>query len=151
MYTNDANGNLVNLQGVTTPGVNGAPPAFLPAKIDAGSTGSDFSTNMPAFPVVGANFGNAGLYANYVLLTTIPANPARANAEIPNLTGQLLVVLRDDGTALAGNAPTNASLFVIAPGLGAGAPGVPYVNRTFKGRYQIFGPPGTGPVSAYVD
>ncbi len=138
--------------GVTQSGAGGLPPVFTPAHIEAGSTGADFSTNMPAFPVVGANWPTTGsLYENYVLLTTIPANPARANAEIHNLSGVNLVVIRDDGTAQTGNVMTNASLFMIPPGAGQGQPGAPYANKTFKGRYQVYGPAGAGPITALVD
>lgn len=105
-----------------------------------GTTGVDFSANAPSLPNVGANFGASGPYANYVLVKTIPANPFRVSVEVANLTGSSIAVIRDDGTAGSGAAPTHASIFALAGGAGPGQQGGGWTSSTFKGRLQLFTP-----------
>ncbi len=100
----------------------------------------DFSANKPTLPNVGADFGASGVYANYVLVKTIPANLNRHYIEICNTSGDQIVVVRDDETALSGEALNNASVFSLAGGAAAGAQGSTYVSMSFKGRFQIYAP-----------
>lgn len=116
----------------------------------AGSTGLDFSANTPALPNVGAAFGGAGPYANYALVATVPAAP-RAKIEVQNLSGIQIAVLRDDGSALAGAAPANASLFALAGGLASGSPGGSWSSTTFRGRIQIYALNSDAQVAVLVD
>ena len=123
----------------------------------SGSTGLDYSANAPTLPLVGAAFGDAGPYADFVLITTIPANPGRSNVDVENTSGGQVVVLRDDGTAAPGQPPRNASLIplmgaVDPTGAGkAGAQGGAWSSTTFKGRLQIYAPSAAAQVSAFVD
>ncbi len=107
----------------------------------AGS-GIDGSANSPAIPVVGGNLGATGLNANFVLLTTAPASPTRLSVDFNNLSGGSVVLVRDDGTATAGTAPTNATLMAFAGGSGTGAQGGSWSSQTFKGRVSVYGPAG---------
>ncbi len=104
--------------------------------VASASTGLDFSANTPALPVVGANFGASGPYANFDLLSTVPANAARLNVEVHNMSTGNIVVARDDGTADAEAAPANASLFALAASQVWG-------SRTFSGRLQVYGASGS--------
>ncbi|HEX7911812.1 MAG TPA: hypothetical protein VF534_27475 [Paraburkholderia sp.] len=107
----------------------------------SGSTGIDYSANKPTIPGVGQPFsGAAAPYASYVLLTTIPANPFRANVEILNPSGVQLIAVLDDGTVTAGNPPNNASIVPLGPGSVAGAQGGGWNDQTFKGRVQVYAP-----------
>ena len=115
-----------------------------------GSSGRDASVNQPTLPVVGANFAASGPYANYALVATIAADPKRRLIDIENNSGAQIVVLRDDGTAVPGAAPTNASLFPLAGGSGVGSQGGAYVSTTFAGRIQIYAPNGTTPQIAVL-
>jgi hypothetical protein len=118
-----------------------------------GSTGADFSANAPTLPNVGANFGAMGPFANYVLVATVPANPARTNVDIENDAGVTIAVVRDDGTAAGGAAPRNASVFAINGGT-VGQQGGSWTSTTFKGRLQIYAPAalsGSAFVSVPVD
>jgi hypothetical protein len=115
-----------------------------------GTTGSDHSGNEPAIPNVGAAFGATGPYANYVLVATVPAGP-RNNVDIENISGAQIAVVRDDGTAASGAAPTNASVFALGGGASAGAQGGAWSSTTFKGRLQIYAPVSTAIVTLMVD
>jgi len=124
------------------------PASTKPARTDtavvvapiAGGTGTDWSQGAPNIPVVGSAF-TTGPYAGYVRIALIPANPGRANVEIHNPTGALLAVVRDDGTAANGAAPTNASVFPLGPGPGgAGSRGDVWQSTTFSGRLQVYAP-----------
>jgi hypothetical protein len=119
--------------------------------VQAGSTGSDFSVNQPTPPVVGGNFGGSGPYAGYVLIRTVPANPTRAGLDVENSSGAQIVVVRDDGTAASGAAPTNASVFPLAGGSGAGSQGGSWSTTTFKGRLQLYAPNATAQVAVFQD
>jgi hypothetical protein len=115
-------------------------------------TGSDYSANPPALPVIGANFGATGPYANYVLVATVPyLSGENNNVDVENISGGPIVIIRDDGTALAGNPPTNASVFALGGGSAAGAQGGAWSSTTFKGRLQIYAPSSTAIVSVMVD
>lgn len=116
----------------------GAGSATIGAVASAGSTGTDYSANKPALPNVGANFGATGVYANYVLIATVPASSTRNEVEVLNASGDQIAVLLDDGTAAAGAAPVNASLFPLAGGSAAGAQGGSWSSTAFKGRLQVF-------------
>ena len=105
----------------------------------AGSAGRDYSAGAPAIPDVGAAFGS-GVYAGYVVVATRAANPARANIDVENATGAAILVVRDDGTAAAGAAPANASVFPLASGPTPGTQGGAWSSTTFKGRLQIYAP-----------
>jgi len=106
---------------------------------NAGSTGRDFSAGAPTVPNIGAAFG-AGVYDGYVVAATRAANPTRANIDVENCTGATIVVVRDDGTAASGAAPTNASVFALGGGSAPGAQGGAWSSTTFKGRLQIYAP-----------
>lgn len=117
----------------------------------AGSQGRDFSVNAPAPPVVGANFSAAGPYASYVLLTSVAASPSRFSIDVENDSGGQVVVVRDDGAALAGSAPANASVFPLAGGPSAGSQGGAWSSQTFKGRVQIYAPAASAQVAIMVE
>lgn len=106
---------------------------------NAGSTGRDYSAGAPTIPNIGATFG-AGIYDGYVVAATRAANPTRANIDVENCTGATIVVVRDDGTAASGAAPTNASVFALGGGPAPGAQGGAWSSTTFKGRLQIYAP-----------
>jgi len=59
-----------------------------------GSTGLDYSANKPTTPNVGANFGTTGVYANYVLIATVPANPSRFSIDVENTSGSAVRLIR---------------------------------------------------------
>lgn len=145
----DANGNQATIKAASTP-ASTADTALVVAPI-VGSSGQDFSANNPTLPNIGANFGASGPYANYILIKTIAASVTRANADIENLSGDQIVVVRDDGTAANAAAPVNASAFALAPGAAAGAQGGSWSSTTFKGRIQIYGPSASDQVAAFVD
>jgi hypothetical protein len=115
------------------------------------AAGRDYSANKPALPAVGAAFGGSGPYANYVLVSTIPASTARNNVDIENISSGPIAVVRDDGTAASGAAPTNASVFALGGGASAGAQGGSWSSTTFKGRLQIYAPSSTAVVTVMVD
>jgi hypothetical protein len=115
-----------------------------------GTTGHDYSANQPAIPVVGQPFGTTGIYANYVLLTTVPASLARNNVEVLNPSGAQIIAVLDDGTAASGSAPNNATIVPLGGGSGAGAQGGDWSDQTFKGRLQIYAPSALAFVSARV-
>ena len=102
----------------------------------------DYSTHQPSLPNIGANFGGAGPYANYVLIATIPADEGRCHLEVENTSGAQLVLLLDDGTAASSAAPVNATVFALAGGSSAGAQGGSWADA-FQGRLQLFSPSGT--------
>jgi hypothetical protein len=116
-----------------------------------GTLGRDFSANAPTLPTIGANFGATGVYANYVLIATVPASATRFNIDVENVSGAQIVVIRDDGTASNGASPVNASVFALAPGSAAGAQGGSYASQTFKGRLQIFAPSASAQVAIFAD
>ncbi|HDR9132617.1 TPA: hypothetical protein QDA91_003754 [Burkholderia vietnamiensis] len=133
-------------------GVKNGNPADLNATVvQSGSSGTDYSSNKPTIPNVGAAFGASGPYANYVLVATVPASPTRNNIEVDNLSGGQIVVIRDDGTAATGSAPSNATVKSYAPGSTAGAQGGSWSSQTFKGRIQVYAPSSTAFVAISVD
>jgi len=113
----------------------------------AGSTGADFSANRPALPNIGAGFGASGPYANYVLVATISANPARFSIDVENTSGAQIAVLLDDGTAAIGAAPANSTVFALSGGGAAGAQGGSWVSEREKGRVQIYAPASSAQVA----
>lgn len=145
--------SVVGRQGAVTAaqiaaalGLTNPMPVLPPA-----STGLDFSANQPTLPAVGAVFSTTGPYANYVLIATVPASPTRANVDVENISGGQIVVVRDDGTAVSGAAPNNASLFVLGGGTAAGAQGGSWSSTTFKGRLQIYAPSSSAIVAVMED
>jgi hypothetical protein len=114
------------------------------------AAGRDYSANKPALPAVGAAFGGSGPYANYVLVSTIPASTARNNVEVLNPSGAQIVIILDDGTAAAGAPPNNATIVPLGGGSGAGAQGGGWSDQTFKGRLQIYALSASAFVSARV-
>lgn len=113
-----------------------------------GSTGMDYSVNRPTIPAVGQPFTGAP-WDQYVLLVAVPANADRANVSISNASGNAILVIRDDGAAVAGHAPVNASIIPLAAGQVNGQGGY-WSSTTFKGRVQVYGPAGSF-VSVFVD
>jgi hypothetical protein len=124
---------------------------IAPSVGTAGSLGKDYSANQPPLPNVGSNFGSTGPWANYVLIETVPINPARFNIDIENISGAQIVIMRDDGTASSGAAPLNASVFALAGGAAAGAQGGSWSSQTFKGRLQIYAATSTAQVAVMGD
>jgi hypothetical protein len=116
-----------------------------------GTVGADYSVNKPTIPTVGSSFAGTGPYANYVLLTTIPALSTRNNVDIENTSGAQIVIVRDDGTAAYGASPANASVFALAGGNTSGAQGGSWASKTFKGRLQIYAASSTAFVTVMVD
>ncbi len=115
-----------------------------------GTTGVDYSANKPTLPNVGANFGSTGVYANYVLIATVPASSTRNEIEVENISGAQIVVVLDDGTATAGSQPNNATIKAYAGGATAGAQGGAWSSQAFKGRVQIYAPSAAASVAANV-
>lgn len=114
--------------------------------------GTDFSANKPTLPAVGAAFAASGPYASYVLVATVPVDLTRGSSiDIENNSGDQIAVVRDDGTARAGAAPVNASVFALAGGSGAGQQGGAWSSQTFKGRLQIYAPLSTAQVAVMVE
>ena len=129
-----------------------SPPIhFNVAETSLGTVGSDFSANPVTLPNIGANFGGSGPYANYVLVTTVSANPFRNNVDVENISGAQIAIVRDDGTATNGNPPANASVFALGGGTTAGAQGGSWSSQTFKGRLQIYAPSSSAIVTVMVD
>jgi hypothetical protein len=93
----------------------------------AGSTGTDFSANASAVPVIGS----------FVALTTLPVTPARASVEVQNQSAGVIQIVRDDGTGA-----NKTSLFLYGPNS--------WKSTTFKGRLTIYGISGAQ-VAAYQD
>ncbi len=116
-----------------------------------GTTGLDFSANKPAIPAVGAAFASGSLYASYVLIATVPASATRASIDIEDDSGAQIVVVRDDGTAASGAAPTNASVFSLSGGSGVGSQGGSWTSTTFKGRLQVYAPAASAQVAILVE
>ena len=108
----------------------------------AGTAGSDYSANKPPIPLVGANFAATGPYANYVLVATLPASPTRSMAFAMNLSGADCLLVLDDGAAIAGAAPANASLLALGGGTASGKQGgsTGPEMASFKGRIQAYAP-----------
>lgn len=113
---------------------------IVPSVAYAGSAGRDASVNVPVLPVVGAGFGGAGPYANYVLVASVPANPSRLSIDVENMSGAQIAVVLDDGTAANGATPANATAFALAGGSATGAQGGSWVSLVEKGRVQIYAP-----------
>lgn len=105
-----------------------------------GSTGSDASANKPTLPVLGANFGGTGPFANYVLVATLNLYPSRKQVEVGNATGAQIAVVLDDGTATAGQALATTSAFPLSGGAGPGIQGAGWIDQHFTGRVQVFAP-----------
>lgn len=116
-------------------------------------TGYDYSNSAgaPALPVLGQPFGGSGPYAGYVLVATAPASASRINIDIENTSGAQIAVVRDDGTAVTGQALNNASVFALAGGALPGAQGGSWSSTTFKGRVQVFASGSTAQVAVMVD
>lgn len=141
--------NRLLLAGAVALALLAAAPAMAQTHFDSGGTivaatatagtfGTDYSANKPALPNVGANFGSTGVYANYVLIATVPASATRNEAEIENTSGAQIVVILDDGTAASGSQPNNATVFALAGGSAAGAQGGGWTSQAFKGRAEIY-------------
>lgn len=119
-----------------TPANSAAAPLYVRS---AGSTGLDYSANMPTPPNVGANFAASGPYANYVLVDMLPATPTRVAWHFQNASGFDCVLAFDDGTAASGAAPVNASMEPIDPSpRGAAHQGGGDGDSDFKGRIQVY-------------
>jgi len=134
----DGSGNNATVKPASTQAAT-TDTALVVAPI-AGSTGRDFTANPQALPAIGANFGGSGPYAGYVLVGARAANPARAMIDVENASGEQIVIMRDDGTAIAGAAPANASIFPLGSGATPGSEGGSWSSTTFKGRIQLFAP-----------
>ena len=113
----------------------------------AGSTGADYSANIPTLPNVGANFAASGPYASYVLVATVAASATRKSIDIENDSGAQIAILLDDGTAASGATPNNASVFALSGGSGAGALGGSWVSQVERGRVQVYAPASTAQVA----
>jgi len=113
----------------------------------AGSSGTDWSNSGPTYPVVGANFGASGTYANYVLIKTVPLNNYRCKVEVMNLSTTAVVIVKDDGTAAAGSALVNPTSIPLGVAASIGALGGSWNSTSFKGRLQIYAASGSPFVS----
>ena len=125
------------------------PSTGKPVSPVPGSIGTDRSTTRADIPNLGSDF-STGVYSGYHLVKTIPLNLSRSFVDVENISGDQIVIVRDDGTAGSG-ALANASVIVVAGGAGAGAQGGSWTSSTFKGRLQIFAPSSTAVVSAFED
>lgn len=119
--------------------------------VNNGSTGHDFSANIPTLPNIGANFAAGGPYSSYVLIATVPASATRANVDIENTSGGQIAIIRDDGTAASAAAPANASVFALQGGGAAGQQGGSWSSSTFKGRLQIYAASSAAQVAVMVE
>jgi hypothetical protein len=113
----------------------------------AGTYGVDFSANKPALPGVGATFAASGPYASYVLIASAPANASRIAIEVENNSGAQIAIEIDDGTALNGATPNNASVFALAGGAGVGTQGGSWGSLVEKGRVQVYAPSASAQVA----
>lgn len=134
----DARGAPFPLDAVDLSGTGAGPWRVVHAP--GGGAGRDFTANPIAIPNVGAAFANAGPYANYALVKTIPANPARAGVGVPNLSGDRIVIVRDDGTVSPGSPPSNATIIALEGGGAVGLQGGSWSSTTFRGRVQVYAP-----------
>ena len=125
-------------------------PVMLCSSATVG-TPQDYSANPPGLPNIGAPFGPSGPYANYVLVASVPASRTRHSIEVDNMSGAQIVLVRDDGTAIGGAAPANASLIALTGGAQAGAQGGSWSSTTFAGRLQVYAPSSGAQVSIYTD
>ncbi len=115
-----------------------------------GSLGADYSQNTPSYPNVGSNF-TSGIFSGWYLIATVPVNLTRAKIMIDNMdTNQMLVVF-DDGTATTGQAPTNATGFLLNPKVTTGPEGGHFESTTKRGRAQIYSSNSGAWISASVD
>lgn len=139
----DGSGNLL--------GTSGNPLYTSATGNTPGSLGVDYSTGQPSLPVLGSNFSNVTPWNNFVLLQTVPASLSRNNYRIRNLSGAIIVVIRDDGTAMSGSTLNNPTAYALAPGVGAGSSGELDSDPYFKGRLQIFAPSSPAQVAISVE
>lgn len=109
-----------------------------------GSFGVDYSVNQPTLPLLGNNFANLAPYNNFVLVQTIPASQTRANYRIKNISGLMIVIIRDDGTATTGQSLSNATCYWLASGDLDSDP-------HFKGRLQILAPSSSSQIAISVE
>jgi hypothetical protein len=147
----DASGTVFQLDAVdlAVNGPNTGPRR--PVHAPAGSVGRDWTANPIVIPNVGAAFADDGPYAGYALIKTVPANPGRVAAGAQTLSGDRVVIVRDDGTASPGSSPTNATVLVLEGGPAFGAKGDSWQSATFRGRLQIYAAVNTAFVSVWED
>lgn len=105
----------------------------------SGSTGAgtDRSSNLPAVPGAGTSFVYQGQTLNQIG-STIAVNLNRKELEIWNTSGDLVVLVVDDGTNTVGK----VSLIPLLAGVSAGSPGWGWYTTTDTGRVRIFGTTG---------
>lgn len=99
--------------------------------LPAGNVGTDRSANAPAGPGAETSFTFNG--AALSLLATIAANPARKSVQINNTTGQVVVLVIDDGSN------GSVSLFPLIAGAGQFQQGGDFTSATERGQIRIFG------------
>jgi hypothetical protein len=110
------------------------------------------STTNLTLPAIGAAFGASGPYANYVLLTTIPADEARQLVQVQNFSTGLVVIVFDDGTTASGSVPAagKATAISLAAAAVAGGAGGGVFSDRFQGRVQVYAPLSTAQVAAFA-
>lgn len=114
------------------------------------STGFSYGVNKPPVPDIGGNF-TTGIYAEYVLVATVPASPTRLNVNIENLSGSPIVIMRDDGTASSGSPPNEYEVFSLEGYYGIGRQGGSWSSNTFIGRLQVYSAISSPQIAIMVD
>ena len=99
-----------------------------------------FSNPALTLPAIGANFGTTGPYANYVLLSTVPADQARMELSAQNLSTSVAVLILDDGSTPVGSVPAagKATTAALSAASVAGGVGGTFADK-FQGRAQVYG------------
>lgn len=157
----DSGGNPVLIKGSVTVSLDsagyqqavnifGAARVVLAGSV-SGTVRTDVSANKPTLPNVGAAFAASGPYASYVLIATIASYTLRNYIDVENNSGAQIALIIDDGLAASGAQPTNASIFAIAGGSGAGSQGGSWTSNFEKGRVQVYAPSSGAQVSIFVN
>jgi hypothetical protein len=110
-----------------------------------------YSNPALTFPAIGANFAASGPYANYVLLTTIPADGARQELSVSNQSVSVAVLILDDGSTPVGSVPAAGKATTISLGAAsvAGGPGGVFADK-FQGRVQVYALSAAAQVAAFA-
>jgi hypothetical protein len=109
------------------------------------------STTSVTLPAIGQPFAASGPYASYVLLTTIPADEARQELFIQNLSTAQIALILDDSTTAVGSVPAVGKATVMslaAAGVAGGAGGL--FSDRFQGRVQVYALSAAAQVAAFA-
>jgi hypothetical protein len=101
-----------------------------------GDIGTDRSANAPTGPGTNPSFTYNG--GTVYQLISVAANPSRKYFEVNNTTGQLVVVVLDNGS----NGSGTVSMFPLSPGTAQYQMGAGWSTMTEQGRIRVFGASG---------